>query len=262
MSTITDVSNVLGEYMLKGWILTDESCPNQNCNVPLMRSPDRQLCFCANCDGGPSSQRSSDSSTPSTSHTHSISRSSTPATEMSSLDSFQLPPETPESRRRREQSDQASTEIGKRLLKGWALLGDECWNESCFAVPLVRAPKTAGSKDPRKASKMFPECFPTKPFAGMCSLWSNLRQRRGSCRGEFHTSNNQTVSAIQGPTDYGQCTESQSSIAIGADHDAARGPFDSINQRILIGCTDNYRLRSRANLALLVRTFNWVDRIK
>ncbi|KAG6855116.1 hypothetical protein C0991_006045 [Blastosporella zonata] len=82
-----------------------------------------------------------------------ISRSSTPPTEISSTLSspiFAPPAETEESRRRREQSDTASAEIGKRLLKGWAMLGDECPNARCYGVPLVRPPKAGGEKDPRK----------------------------------------------------------------------------------------------------------------
>lgn len=90
------------------------------------------------------------------SQNHTISRASTPPTEISSRSSsptFLIPAETPESRRRREQSDRASSEIGRRLLKGWALLGDECLNEECFGVPLVRPPKSGGEKDPRKVSQ-------------------------------------------------------------------------------------------------------------
>ena len=41
---------------------------------------------------------------------------------------------------RREQSDQASSLIGQRLLQGWALLDAQCENETCFAVPLMRRP--------------------------------------------------------------------------------------------------------------------------
>ncbi|KAJ7283734.1 hypothetical protein C8J57DRAFT_1293412 [Mycena rebaudengoi] len=82
-----------------------------------------------------------------------ISRTSTPPTEVSSTLSsptFALPAETEESRRRREQSDAASSAIGQRLLKGWAMLADECPNRTCFGVPLVRPPKAGGEKDPRK----------------------------------------------------------------------------------------------------------------
>jgi uncharacterized Zn finger protein (UPF0148 family) len=55
--------------------------------------------------------------------------------------------------RRRQQSDQASSEIGKRLLKGWAMLAEECPGLRCYGVPLVRPPKPGGGKDPRKVSQ-------------------------------------------------------------------------------------------------------------
>jgi len=83
-----------------------------------------------------------------------LSRSSTPPTEFSEAlgsihGDFELPPETDEMRQRREQSDRASSEIGKRLLQGWTMLGDECPNNSCYGVPLVQ-PRTTGATDHRK----------------------------------------------------------------------------------------------------------------
>jgi len=80
------------------------------------------------------------------------SRPSTPPTEISSSLSsptFAPPIETEDVMRRRQQSDLASSEIGKRLLKGWAMLGEECPNVRCFGIPLVRPPKVGGGKDPR-----------------------------------------------------------------------------------------------------------------
>jgi len=139
--------------MLKGWVLTDKTCPTAGCSVPLMRSPAAKspvIHFCASCDGGPDSIRPPADSSSSSSQ---ISRSSTPPTEVSSTLSspvFAPPAETEESRRRRQQSDEASAAIGQRLLKGWAMLADECPNERCFGVPLVRPPKPGGEKDPRK----------------------------------------------------------------------------------------------------------------
>ncbi|KAJ7276288.1 hypothetical protein B0H12DRAFT_1084556 [Mycena haematopus] len=151
-----DVSGTLGEYMLKGWVLTDKTCPNAGCSVPLMRSPAARspvVHFCASCDGGPDSIRPSVPDASATSSSSYFSRSSTPPTEVSSTLSspvFAPPPETEESRRRRQQSDEASAAIGQRLLKGWAMLADECPNERCFGVPLVRPPNAGGEKDPRK----------------------------------------------------------------------------------------------------------------
>ncbi|KAL5530318.1 hypothetical protein ACEPAF_6575 [Sanghuangporus sanghuang] len=164
--SVFDVSSKLGEYMLKGWVLTDEACPHTNCRVPLMRSPKGHspvTMFCANCDGDPQSRTSAPSSavSPSVARESSpstvssgtrISRSSTPPTDVSSRLSsptFALPVETAESVRRREQSDAASAEIGVRLLKGWTMLADECPNERCYGVPLVRPP-LVGGRDPRK----------------------------------------------------------------------------------------------------------------
>ncbi|KAF8211195.1 hypothetical protein K438DRAFT_1806868 [Mycena galopus ATCC 62051] len=154
-----DVSGILGEYMMKGWVLTDSTCPNAGCSVPLMRSPAAKspvVHFCASCDGGPDSIRplapQPDVTSASSSSTH-FSRPSTPPTEVSSTLSsptFAPPPETEESRRRRQQSDEASAELGQRLLKGWAMLADECPNDRCFGVPLVRPPNFGGGKDPRK----------------------------------------------------------------------------------------------------------------
>ncbi len=130
-----------------------------------MRSPtNSSLYFCANCDGDPNTSfagplaihadtASEGTSTASTDITNHESRPSTPLTEMSSALSsptFAPPVETADMLRRRQQSDAASAEIGKRLLKGWAMLADECPNSQCYGIPLVRPPKSGPEKDPRK----------------------------------------------------------------------------------------------------------------
>ncbi|KAG2013742.1 hypothetical protein CC2G_010621 [Coprinopsis cinerea AmutBmut pab1-1] len=169
MATLNDVSNILGEYMLKGWVLTDKSC--SVCATPLMRSPRAaatEVWFCAKCDGGPPgsalnaksksaaqpSSFTSGTSTTTSSRQSSTDESdtpSTPPTEMSNLsEEFILPPETEESRRRREQSDRASAELGRRLLQGWAMLGEECPNSTCYGVPLMRPPNQGEEMSPNK----------------------------------------------------------------------------------------------------------------
>ncbi|KAF9006460.1 hypothetical protein BDQ17DRAFT_284785 [Cyathus striatus] len=163
MSSITDISSALGEYMLRGWVLTDHSCPNAGCAIPMLRSPNGKspvVEFCVNCNKTPENTQDTPNQhtariayATSNSSLSQISRTSTPPTEVSdamSLPDFPPPPETEHSRRRREQSDRASSEIGKRLLKGWAMLADECPNLDCYGVPLVRRPKAGGEKDPRK----------------------------------------------------------------------------------------------------------------
>jgi len=59
------------------------------------------------------------------------------------------PPPTAEQLRRRAQSDMASREIGAKMLRGYAMLADECPNSACYGIPLVRPPKQGGT-DPRK----------------------------------------------------------------------------------------------------------------
>jgi hypothetical protein len=113
------------------------------------------------CDTGMAEQSkfalSSPSSSSGTSHQSGdgdLHRPETPPTDVSSTLSsptFAIPPAlTSEAMRRREQSDKASARIGERLLKGWAMLGEECPNATCYGVPLVRPPGLGTVKDPRK----------------------------------------------------------------------------------------------------------------
>jgi len=153
--------------MLKGWVLTDDSCQKAGCRIPLMRSPSGRtpmIYYCASCDENQISRLGNITATippeqaqtqpsPSVSSSSRHSRSTTPLTEFSSTLSsptFAPPMETAESLWRRQQSDTASSEIAKRLLKGWAMLAEECQNMRCFGVPLVRPPNARGGKDPRK----------------------------------------------------------------------------------------------------------------
>lgn len=121
----------------------------------------------------------SSSTVSSTSHG---SRPSTPPTDFSSTLSsptFAPPVETEDMVRRRQQSDQASTEIGKRLLKGWAMLGEECPNTRCFGVPLVSPPKTGIDKNPRKVCGYPASLVITYNIllTGMCHMWDRIHYR-------------------------------------------------------------------------------------
>jgi uncharacterized Zn finger protein (UPF0148 family) len=125
-------------------ILTDRTCPNLGCPVPLLRSPVTNEHRCVNCDQMPASGSSSatNSSGPSTSQASAVSTAPTEISSIPDSPTFELPPETEESRLRREQSDRASTQIGKLLLQGWTILGEECSNSRCIGVPLMSPPKT------------------------------------------------------------------------------------------------------------------------
>ncbi len=150
-------------------ILTDKNCTV--CGTPLMKSPRNThpiVIKCASCasvvqDGG--SRPSSSVLDPPTpagpdlvhrtpsvsaqsrgSDTFSATKFSTPPTEQLSMPSSPFSDvhpilDTAEILARRAQSDQASSEIGRRMLLGWAMLADECPNPTCYGVPLVRAPR-------------------------------------------------------------------------------------------------------------------------
>jgi uncharacterized Zn finger protein (UPF0148 family) len=46
---MADASKKIGEYLLKGWTMLGDNCPN-GCNVPLMRSRDNKSLLCLGCD--------------------------------------------------------------------------------------------------------------------------------------------------------------------------------------------------------------------
>ncbi|KZV75402.1 hypothetical protein PENSPDRAFT_681124 [Peniophora sp. CONT] len=137
-------STQIAQWMAKGWVLTDQPCPSRGCGIPLLRSTDGTVRFCVDCDKSPPTAASASAQSSTTSISDHPSRPSTPATSMSSTLSspvFASPAETEESLRRRQQSDRASAEMAKLLLKGWAMLADECPSASCPRIPLMRPPK-------------------------------------------------------------------------------------------------------------------------
>ncbi|KAI0049616.1 hypothetical protein FA95DRAFT_1588178 [Auriscalpium vulgare] len=226
MSTvIEDVSQKLAQYLLRGWIMTDNTCPTAGCRrVPLLRSPPAQspeVLFCANCegDGKPNGQSSQAAdpplpSSPSiTSSTH-YSRPSTPPTEVSSnlsSPTFAPPIETEESIRRRQQSDQASAEIGRRLLRGWAMLADECPNPTCYGIPLVRPPKVGGAQNPRKECVVCDRAYVDEKDANsLLPVETGNSRRITSSSGELAEGSQRTERAIVSNIPLGQTHTSES----------------------------------------------------
>jgi len=141
--------------MLKGWVMMNQSCPTPGCSVPLLRSPGTLTPaqkFCVKCSGRIDSvpQINSQESNSSISRTTRLSGASTPPTEVSSSfepPDFVPPVETEQARRRREQSDCASSEIAQRLLRNWTLLGEDCPNTQCYGIPLLRPPRFNGGEE-------------------------------------------------------------------------------------------------------------------
>ncbi|GFZ49360.1 hypothetical protein JCM24511_07480 [Saitozyma sp. JCM 24511] len=165
----------LGEYMLKGWTLTDLHC--DICRVtPLMREPTSQaeragrnepIQFCALCDGPPTGRPAASTST-STSTSTAIppiyASSSNPTPTASALPD-PAPVATGNSRSRQpgagpapdlsfgasSTADDAASKISGLLLQGYSLLGDNCPSDTCRGMPLVGYPrKRDGSKDTRR----------------------------------------------------------------------------------------------------------------
>ncbi|RXK34995.1 hypothetical protein M231_07749 [Tremella mesenterica] len=150
-SQLEATSAILGEYMLKGWTLTDLHC--EECRVtPLMREPEviaiRQgrdrIQFCALCDGpaGDDQTRESPQAAPLTARSPIPTPSTKPA---------ESPP--PSSRQTplldKADHDLAAERISHLLLQGYSLLSATCPHASCRGIPLVGYPKREGGASRR-----------------------------------------------------------------------------------------------------------------
>ncbi|WVO22929.1 uncharacterized protein IAS62_004273 [Cryptococcus decagattii] len=148
MSQLENVSAILGEYMLKGWTLTDLHC--SECRAtPLMREPTaiaerdnrERIQFCALCDARPEGRVAAPILRPVAEPAPS---SATPSQTIKTPESHAYPKETAS-------EPDPSESISNLLLKGYSLLGENCPNPSCRGIPLVGYPRRVdGSKDGRK----------------------------------------------------------------------------------------------------------------
>ncbi|TYJ52772.1 hypothetical protein B9479_006623 [Cryptococcus floricola] len=172
VSTLEATSAILGEYMLKGWTLTDLHCSSCK-TTPLMREPAaiasrenrERVQFCAGCDGRPEGRVR-------VPPVASVPEASVPA---GGLDAYETRAVASESTDRQEtvavpqqsrsrpaeasQQSQSLAEpkadpaasLSQLLLQGYSLLADTCPNTSCRGIPLAGYPKRKdGSKDGRK----------------------------------------------------------------------------------------------------------------
>lgn len=168
----------LGEYMLKGWTLTDLHC-DQCRATPLMREPAAlarnegrtPIQFCALCDGGPegransaaSSSYTTAASTPSeeVEVVQDSSLASTPVRQAIGLEDgdIEMPPTPPSplsppgnhTASARGDPDAAADAISQLLLKGYSLLQTVCPTPSCRGVPLVGMPRNRdGTRNPAR----------------------------------------------------------------------------------------------------------------
>ncbi|CAH7667769.1 hypothetical protein BY996DRAFT_4529076, partial [Phakopsora pachyrhizi] len=160
----SEVSSILGRYMLLGWTLTDVNCRRPNCiGCPLMRSKDG-IEFCASLGDKPMVDSSPSSSVRTRLSEHDNKKSGifTPPTPLlgdnRAQDGLEIDRDDDDDddewisapiadretlQARRLQSDLASSRIGNLLLKGWILLNGQCQGSDCWGVPLMRSPKNS-----------------------------------------------------------------------------------------------------------------------
>ncbi|WWC90872.1 uncharacterized protein L201_005809 [Kwoniella dendrophila CBS 6074] len=158
MSQLENTSAILGEYMLKGWTLTDLHCGK--CKVtPLMREPNAiaerenrdRIQFCALCDGRPEGRIGSSSRnihnqtqpqlTTTTTQSHDPIQDED---EMKSItDDIEIPEKylNDDDNDIKNESDEITESISELLLKGYSLLNENCPNSLCKGIPLIGYPK-------------------------------------------------------------------------------------------------------------------------
>ncbi|WVR07378.1 hypothetical protein IAU60_004419 [Kwoniella sp. DSM 27419] len=154
MSQLENTSAILGEYMLKGWTLTDLHC--SSCHItPLMREPAaaaqrenrERVQFCALCDGRPEGRPLAPAPAPASAPAPGEpSRPSSTLASQPGVDQTHTAGQAGPS-----QSEAAANSISDLLLRGHSLLNENCPSPQCRGIPLVGYPRKAdGSKDGRK----------------------------------------------------------------------------------------------------------------
>ncbi|KAJ3166846.1 hypothetical protein HDU88_002931 [Geranomyces variabilis] len=143
----------LGTYMLKGWVLTDTLCPNQGCNIPVVRKRDRSAQLCVLCDDPDypwlpvkretvNEEVSVTAETTTTAAPESGASNILTAEEEAEFDATLQDDfareQTADFEQRREQGNKASKLLGQKMLQGWTLLDALCKTPTCIGIPLVR----------------------------------------------------------------------------------------------------------------------------
>ncbi|CAG8453753.1 12267_t:CDS:2 [Funneliformis caledonium] len=134
--------NLMGKYLLAGWVMTNTVCPIQNCNVPLLRSKDNTVWFCVLCDKEPGNSKSETKQQPNILPPVTIvNEINDDDDKVDSVQQNSIPPPSQydEIQMRRDQSQRASHLIAQHLLQGWALIDQICLNVTCYGVPLIRS---------------------------------------------------------------------------------------------------------------------------
>ncbi|KAJ1336870.1 hypothetical protein BSLG_006634 [Batrachochytrium salamandrivorans] len=152
-------SRRIGTYMLSGWVLMDDMCPNRGCGLPIFRDKDRTKTICCMCDD-PVSPLPPVRDVPAKDvGTHALATPSPLSQEIVDVASVNTPESIvltkeeekelmdtleesykvesySERNHHHEQSEKASQLIGQKMLQGWTMMQDACPN--CLEIPLVR----------------------------------------------------------------------------------------------------------------------------
>jgi uncharacterized Zn finger protein (UPF0148 family) len=131
-------SSRLSELLLRGWVMCEDACINDQHSIPMMRSKQSSEQWCVICDEDKFRElgiQFSEARKPPT--TASISMQVDATTESTSTEPMQTDTELP-AQPQRQRTDQISRLLGEKMLQGWTLLDDVCLAESCRGVPLMR----------------------------------------------------------------------------------------------------------------------------
>ncbi|KAJ1965816.1 hypothetical protein GGI12_000503 [Dipsacomyces acuminosporus] len=147
MSRLDAITGRMSKLMLQRWSMLAEICPKDRCSTPLMRDPlggeakcvwhdAKELFPDEDFDEEPDSADQAKDD-PMLDEKIEPEESETPVD--GALDGGQaLDDEKRKAlQQRREQGDEASQRIAKRLLQGWKMIDRVCPNDSCYSVPLV-----------------------------------------------------------------------------------------------------------------------------
>ncbi|KAI8893918.1 hypothetical protein BC833DRAFT_606836 [Globomyces pollinis-pini] len=128
----------MGNYLLKGWVLTDLPC--DRCNIPTMRTKSKsKVGFCCLCDDEispiPLTSLTISNNVSNDVELQEIETLNSEFNNQTLVDNETFDFDSPEMMEKREENDRVTALLGKKLLQGWTMLQDNC--PTC-SIPLMR----------------------------------------------------------------------------------------------------------------------------
>eukprot|EP01112_Ceratiomyxa_fruticulosa_P018194 TRINITY_DN5777_c0_g1_i1.p2 TRINITY_DN5777_c0_g1~~TRINITY_DN5777_c0_g1_i1.p2 ORF type:complete len:313 (+),score=84.26 TRINITY_DN5777_c0_g1_i1:1305-2243(+) len=163
MQRSKDPVNELSKLLLGGWTMLQDSCPDENCNVPLMEDKKQKRILCVSCNRYYTRETSStgdvslklvnnNNSTQNTTTNTNTSTNTSVNTNTNASENVNTTPKKIKVEHNEEDSRESDTKkydemskrtnlvsarIGEKLLQGWGLMGDVCPKPGCD-TPLMR----------------------------------------------------------------------------------------------------------------------------